>query len=533
MATLGQIITAETRSQRPRNFSKNETISRETSQKTKQQEMKENFSSPPRFISTENGMNSARILSRSSGLCVNPTSSKDAIFTKIENISKMPEMRKKTCLNILSHVHKMKETHERINKFVKHLKNNGLRYAMIGEGDDHDPSVKQLPRMFREYEDGVLTIKIFNKKAHQPIEIGFDKDNRLVSPKRTPLKFIYRYYCEDKGTFLCMKTSNDEYIAVELGQLNQQHPIFSAKDSKGVIYESFGTEVEIREDENCHAYHGSIQELQQKLKIQDKHPENNRHRNYAGTRSQRPVDFSKSETISRETSQKTKQQEMKENEFSPPILITTIVGMDIAEDPKRLRTWIYRNDEKISEIENISEMPEVRKKACLNILSSVHKLKKVQERVSKFVESLKVKDLEYSTIDENENHDPSVKQLPRMFQEDKDGVLTIKIFDKKAHQPIEIGFDKDNRLVSPKRTPLKFIYHYFCWKKDTFLCMKTSNDEYIAVELGQLNQQHPFISAKDSKGVIYESFGTAVRITEGKNIHLYRGTIQELQQKQK
>ena len=538
MATLGQIITAETRSQRPANLPKSETISKESSKKTKQQEMKENEFSPPIFIPTETGIYFARRFSRNSVSQVDIGN--DPI--KIENISEMPKMREKTYLNILSRVPRMKEVQERINKFIKHLKNKDLRYAMIGEGKDLDPSVKQLPCMFREYEDGILTIKIFDKKAHKIKEIGFDKNEQLVSPSQTSPKRIYRYYDMDKDTFLCMKTQKGAYIMVELGQLSQQHPIISARDSKGVGYINYGALVQIMDGENIHIYRRTIQELQQKQKIQDKHQESTQYGNYAETSSQRPTNFSKSNIASKEASKKEKQQEIKESEFSLPTLMTPTNGIRIATNIMR-NPWIqeFRDDKShFIKIENISEMPEIRKKACLNILSSVHRLKEVQGRVNKFIKNTDSKDLKYATIPVSEDLDYPIRRLPKILRENEDSVLTLNVFDKKAHKIKEIGFDKNGRLVLPKHTSSKRVYRYFCADKHIFLCAKILNDknisnddEYIMVELGQLNQQYPIISAKDSKGVEYMSFGTSVRIDDGENTHIYRGAIQELQQKQK
>ena len=230
-----------------------------------------------------------------------------------------------------------------------------------------------------------------------------------------------------------------------------------------------------------------------------------------------------------------------------PIYVPTERGTNIATNIARNSTrQVYCDGKMIPiKIENISEMPEMRKKTCLNILSYVHEMKEVQEhfskfkkRVDKFLESHK--DLEYEPVKYTEPLvDRSGKRLPYRFREDENGVLTLRIANKKTHKIKEIGFDQNGRLISPKQASNKRIYHYYGFEEDIFLCVKILNDrnisnddEFIMVELGQLNQQYPIISA-DSKGVKYVSYGTSVAIRDNEGIHIYRGAIQELQQKQK
>ena len=278
MATLGQIITAETRFQRPPKLSKSE---QEAIIKAAVQKAREDACKIPQIIPTKFGMKVAARITKSHEI----TARRDGrpFLTKIEDISEMPEMRKKTCLSILSYTHEMKEVQERVSKFIERVNkflesHKDLEYETITHAEPMaDRSGKRLPQIFREDENGVLTLRIVNKKTHKIKEIGIDQNGRLISPKQASNKRIYRYFGLEEEIFLCAKILNDknisnddefidEFILVELEQLNQQYPIISAIDSKGVKYVSFGTSVRIDDAESIHVYRGAIQELQQKQK---------------------------------------------------------------------------------------------------------------------------------------------------------------------------------------------------------------------------------------------------------------------------
>lgn len=125
-----------------------------------------------------------------------------------------------------------------------------------------------------------------------------------------------------------------------------------------------------------------------------------------------------------------------------------------------------------------------------------------------------------------ENFGAPSGQLPKAFREDVNGVLTTWVIDTKGRTTQEFSFDKEGREVSPDKVgPAKRFYRYHT---DTFnfICARTQNDEYLAIEVGQLEHPCPTFTYRDVKGTHYVSLGGAAFIDDGKTIHTYRGTTQ-------
>ncbi|MDY6408158.1 MAG: hypothetical protein SPL08_05625, partial [Pseudomonadota bacterium] len=173
-------------------------------------------------------------------------------------------------------------------------------------------------------------------------------------------------------------------------------------------------------------------------------------------------------------------------------------------------------------VEKITKMPVAGKQIILNGLVSVKEMKSAWERINNYMKTKGI-----------ENFGAPSGQLPKAFREDVNGVLTTWVVDTKSKTTREFSFDKDGREVSPDKVGnAKRFYRYHA---DTFnfLCARTADNGYLAIEIGQMEHLCPTFTYRDGAGINYVSLGGAAYIDDGKTIRAYRGTTQELQREQK
>jgi len=182
-----------------------------------------------------------------------------AVSVHVEKITKMPQPAKQVFLKNLTTIKEMKNAWERINKYMK---DKGIE-------DFSNPS-GQLKRAFREDVNGALTTWHIDPKTKKVQEFNFDKNGQEIPAAQigAPKRF-YRYHA-DTFNFLMAKTTNNEYIAVEIGQMEHPCPTFTYSDEKGTQYVSLGGAAYIDDGKTVSAYRGTTQELQREVKLQEK-----------------------------------------------------------------------------------------------------------------------------------------------------------------------------------------------------------------------------------------------------------------------
>ena len=210
--------------------------------------------------------------------------------------------------------------------------------------------------------------------------------------------------------------------------------------------------------------------------------------------------------------------------YQAPLLITPTEGMQMACAFSTMSDLQLVKDGKAVpvHVEKITKMPAAGKQIILNSLTAVKEMKSAWERINKYMQAKGI-----------ENFGAPSGQLPKAFREDVNGVLTTWVVDTKSKTTQEFSFDKEGREVSPEKVgSAKRFYRYHA---DTFnfICAKTQNDEYLAIEIGQLEHPCPTFTYRDTKGINYVSLGGAAYIDDGKTIRAYRGTTQQLQREQK
>ena len=210
--------------------------------------------------------------------------------------------------------------------------------------------------------------------------------------------------------------------------------------------------------------------------------------------------------------------------FGAPLLMTPQEGMQIACAFMTMPDLqLIRGNKAVSvHVEKITKMPQPAKQVFLKNLTAVKEMKSAWERINKYMKSKGIEDFS----------NPS-GQLKRAFREDVNGVLTTWHIDPKTKKVQEFNFDKngqeipETQVAEPKR-----FYRYHA---DTcnFLMAKTPKDEYIAVEIGQMEHPCPTFTYSDTNGTQYISLGGGAMIDDGKTVSAYRGTTQELQREVK
>lgn len=210
--------------------------------------------------------------------------------------------------------------------------------------------------------------------------------------------------------------------------------------------------------------------------------------------------------------------------YQAPLLITPTEGMQMACAFSTMSDLQLVKGGKVVpvHVEKITKMPATGKQVILKGLTTVQEMKNAWERINKYMQAKGI-----------ENFGAPSGQLPKAFREDVNGVLTTWVVDTKSKTTQEFSFDKEGREVSPEKVgPAKRFYRYHA---DTFnfICAKTQNDEYLAIEIGQLEHPCPTFTYRDTKGINYVSLGGAAYIDDGKTIRAYRGTTQQLQREQK
>lgn len=210
--------------------------------------------------------------------------------------------------------------------------------------------------------------------------------------------------------------------------------------------------------------------------------------------------------------------------YQAPLLITPTEGMQMACAFSTMSDLQFVKDGKAVpvHVEKITKMPAAGKQIILNNLTAVKEMKGAWDRINKYMQDKGI-----------ENFGAPSGQLPKAFREDINGILTTWLVDTKAKITQEFSFDKEGREVSPDKVgPAKRYYRYHA---DTFnfLCARTANNGYLAIEVNQMEHPCPTFTYRDGKGINYVSLGGAAFIDDGKTIRAYRGTTQQLQREQK
>ena len=225
-----------------------------------------------------------------------------------------------------------------------------------------------------------------------------------------------------------------------------------------------------------------------------------------------------------QTAQNYVYQRDKEFMYQAPLLITPTEGMQMACAFSTMSDLQLVKDGKAVpvHVEKITKMPAAGKQIILNNLTAVKEMKSAWDRINKYMQAKGIEDFGA----------PS-GQLPKAFREDVNGILTTWVVDTKAKTTKEFSFDKEGHEVSPDKVgPAKRFYRYHA---DTFnfLCARTANNGYLAIEINQMEHPCPTFTYRDNNGTNYVSLGGAAYIDDGKVIHAYRGTTQQLQREQK